>query len=320
MADHGYDAKPMLLTVLDLCRPDHTLEVAPHVEELGFERYWMTTHLGAGAYSASTEIMSALVGGMTQRIRFGSAGIPLLYQSPLQVAANFRMLAAMFPDRVDLGVIRVPGVSSGGSTPVKDAIRSLLADGRTLGNFDERVEVLRGLTYGFPEGHPYAEVPVPPPVADDEDFVPPAMWVLGSSLDSAKLAARLGLSYSFSEFIGTREVGVAAVATYTELFQPSPWLAEPEWSICVSGCCADDEAVARQVVESFGGVGHAAKTPPLFGNPEQCARFLSELQRAYGNTELVFADLSEDLDVKLRSYELMAEAVNLSAARAERDR
>lgn len=310
----SYDAPPVRLTILDLCRPDFALEVAPRAEDLGYSRYWVTTHLGPGAYSSSPEIMASLVAATTDEIRVGTAGIPLLFNGPLQIASNWKMLATMFPERIDLGVLRAPGISRSPKSEVNDALQELMNDGRAASSFEDRFELLRGLVYGFPEGHRFASLPIAPPIADDEDYSPPQLWLLGSSVSSATFAAKLGVYYAFSEGAGGRELGLESIAAYRRHFVPSPWLSEPAWSVCISGVCAEDEKSAQALASEFAGIGNAIAREPVCGSPSQCGAFFAEMRRAYGASELVFADLCEDLDAKIRSYSWLAETLRIKDA------
>lgn len=299
--------RPLHLSVLDLGSPFHTVEIAPHVERLGYSRYWLSEHHGAGSFSASATVMTTLIAGLTEHIRVGPAGIPLPFHTPLKVAEDFRMLALLFPGRIDLGICRAGAAGR--------SIETALLDGRPATPFPARVSELHGLlTARLPSEHPYTGVPVRPPVAPGGL---PEFWLLGASAASVTLAAELGVGFCFSEHLASMDAsfdlatGPAAARAYRAAFRPSPELGQPRFSVCVAGVCADTEAAARRLLPSDLGPFR----PTLYGSPEQCHDQLEALAQRYAMDEVVFADVSFELEAKLRSFELLAKACGPLAGR-----
>lgn len=289
------------LGILDIDDPGWTFEVAPLAERLGYSRYWIGEHHGRGAANASPDIMTALVAGLTTKIRVGPAGVLLNYRSPLKIAEDFRLLSLLFPGRIDLGLAK--GV-------VTPDIEPALLDGRprrpTPDEYVERVADVCGLLNGgLPVGHPLALAPIPPA----GDIQPPVIWVLGASRASATFAARLGTAYCVSEHLATDDTDGPDVARcYQDNFRPSPGLAAPLWSVCARGSCANVEAVARRSLSWL--PGHALRITWV-GTPSQCREQLLALCGRYETRDVMVCDLALSLGVKRRSYKLLAGAVGL---------
>lgn len=218
----------------------NTLDLARHAEALGCTRYWLAEHHNAGALaSSSPEILIAAVAGATTRIRVGSGGIMLPNHSPLKVAESFRLLGALHPGRVDLGVGRAAGTDPKTALALRQAKELLGAE-----DFPAQLDALLGhLAHEADPALAFAPVKAVP------IGVPaPPVFLLGSGTDSARLAASLGLGYAFAHHIaGTGEV--EAMRAYREAFRPSAWSARmhPEgraepWAIlAVNVLCAADE-------------------------------------------------------------------------------
>src|SRR5438045_1515961 len=164
-----------------------TVELAKHVDALGYSRYWLAEHHSSpGLAGSAPEIMVARVAGETSHIRVGSGGVMLSHYAALKVAEQFRMLESLYPGRIDLGIGRAPG--SDGLTAVA------LAHPREQMNieyFPQQVVDLLGFVHGaFDSSHPFAKIQVQP---GPENEAAPEVWLLGSSDYSARLAAMLGL-------------------------------------------------------------------------------------------------------------------------------
>src|SRR5215469_12763391 len=209
-----------------------TVELARAVERWGYHRYWVAEHHAAsGLAGTAPEILVARLAGATRAMRVGSGGVMLSHYSPLKVAETFRVLEALYPGRIDLGIGRAPG---------SDQLTARALGGSGAPEFFPRqVQDLVAFVHGeLPPEHPLAKIRAMPtgPTA-------PEVWLLGSSDQSAALAAHFGAAFSFAHFINA-EGGADITRAYAREFKPSPWLATPQASVAVFVVCADthDEA------------------------------------------------------------------------------
>ena len=169
-----------------------TLSLARRADELGYHRYWLAEHHAIAALAdPCPEVLLARLGAETKRLRVGSGGVLLPYYSAFRVAEAFRMLEALYPGRIDLGIGRAPG----GSQRTAHAVGGgMLPDAR---DFPQQVWQLREHFHGsLPDDHPFKRVRLQPEVD-----TAPQLWLLGSSDYSGALAAELGLSFAFAHFI-----------------------------------------------------------------------------------------------------------------------
>ena len=168
----------------------NSIDLARHVDGLGYVRYWLAEHHNlASVASPAPDLMIGQIAAVTQNIRVGSGGVMLPNHAPLVVAERFKMLEALFPGRIDLGLGRAPGTD--GATA--HALRSRL-DRREGDDFLERLhELTLWETRDFPAGHPYHNV-----VAMPDDTPLPPIWLLGSSDYSSELAAQVGMGFAFA--------------------------------------------------------------------------------------------------------------------------
>ncbi|MDH4039996.1 MAG: LLM class flavin-dependent oxidoreductase [Gammaproteobacteria bacterium] len=229
----------MKLSVLDqsLARaPDQastalreTIEMATWCEQLGYERFWVSEHHAFPTVAGSApEVLLAAIGAATSSIRIGSGGIMLPHYSAYKVAEVFSLLANLYPGRVDLGVGRAPGADM--STAV-----ALATDGRP--KFERFPELVAKLSDYLWSDHPS---PVVSPKAPEH--IP--LWMLGSSPDSAVLAAQRGLPYNLGLFINP-QADPRLIGLYKSRFQPSAMQPEPYAILATSVFCADSEEQAR---------------------------------------------------------------------------
>src|SRR5258707_6961927 len=183
----------------------NSISLARLVDGLGFRRFWMSEHHAMDTLACTApEVMLARIGAETKRIRIGSGGILLPHYTSLKVAECFRMLHALYPGRVDLGIGRAPG---GG--PVEALALKRDRKTRMLDDFPEQVsELLAFLGHSFPAGHPFAGIRVAPEMPGGPD-----VWMLGSSMWSAAAAVEFGLPYSFAHFFSPVHTR-AAIETY----------------------------------------------------------------------------------------------------------
>jgi luciferase family oxidoreductase group 1 len=215
----------------------NSLDLARHAESWGFRRYWVAEHHNMpGIASAATSVVIAHIAGGTRTIRVGAGGIMLPNHAPLVIAEQFGTLEALFPGRIDLGVGRAPGTDQ----------RTALALRRTLNgdieNFPQ--DVLELIAYlGDPRpGQPVRAVP------GQGSKVP--VWMLGSSLYGAQLAAALGLPYAFASHFAPEQL-TQALEIYRAQFRPSPFLDKPHVMLGVNVMAANTDAEAKFLFTSL---------------------------------------------------------------------
>ncbi len=226
---------PVRLSVLDQSiavkgRPQaaairETVDLARHCEALGYDRFWVSEHHNHPVIvGVAPEILVAAIAVSTERIRVGSAGVMLPHYAPFKVAEQFRVLDALAPGRIDLGLGRAPG--SDGLTAFA---LNPLANERPA-HFPNDVMDLDAWLHGEPlaDGHPFARLKAQP-----EGETAPEIWILGSSAYGAQVAAHFGLPYSFAWFFTDGRGGAEALDLYRETYRPSARHPEPRAGICV---------------------------------------------------------------------------------------
>jgi luciferase family oxidoreductase group 1 len=220
---------------------DETLRLAELADRLGYHRYWLAEHHASrGLAGSSPEVLIGAVAARTRRIRVGSGGVMLSHYSPLKVAETFRVLETLHPGRIDLGIGRAPGSDSKTARALAHGPGALGIEG-----FPAQVrDLIDYLHDALPPDHPFAGVHAMPtgPTA-------PEVWLLGSSDESATLAAHFGQAFSFAHFISA---GYSAeiVRAYRRHFRPSRYLATPRASLAVFVLCAETEAEAARLALS----------------------------------------------------------------------
>ena len=308
----------------------NSLDLVRHAERLGYTRYWVAEHHNlAGIASAATAVVIAHLAQVTDRIRVGAGGVMLPNHPPLVIAEQFGTLAELHPRRIDLGLGRAPGTD-----PL--TLRALRQD-PSADSFPQDVLELQALL-GDPR--PGQRVFAIPGVGS---HVP--LWILGSSLYGAELAAVLGLPYAFASHFAPDAL-LPALETYRTRFEPSEQLDAPYAMVAVNVVAADDEALARRLFtspqQSFTNVFRGARgqlPPPLddieaYWSPEEKARVSRMLARSYVGTaeavrdgldalitetaadELIVASAIHDHAARVRSYEILAEIRGVPAAPA----
>jgi luciferase family oxidoreductase group 1 len=214
-----------------------TIALAREAERLGYARYWLAEHHAMrGLADPAPEILLARITAETSTMRIGTGGVLLPHYSALKVAEQFRVLDALAPGRIDLGIGRAPG----GSQRVSMALES-----REIGSFPRQVQDVCGFLDGtLPESHPFAKLTAMP-----AGETSPEVWLLGSSDYSASLAAQLGLPFAFAHFIS----GDAAAVTrmYRRHFRPSARASEPRVILCVAALAAETPEEAEQLAATI---------------------------------------------------------------------
>lgn len=296
---------PVRLGVLDFCEVPRgktardalfdTIELAGRVEALGYSRYWLAEHHTSTVAHACPEVLLAALAGTTEIIRVGTAGVLLRFYSPLKVAKTFRLLQALFPGRVDLGV---------GAGRVDDETAcGLLGESVPASSYRQVYAAKVGELLDHLHGRKW-------PVAPLEVGVP-EVWVLGSgSPESALLAARHGAAYSLSLFLaeGRGKDALTAIQQYRTNFQPCGTLRHPRWNIAVDGVCAETAEEARWLCALQ---SNLSIVPSVVGTPESCRDQLHALMDRYETDEIIFLDLCPELEQRIRCYQLLAEALEL---------
>jgi luciferase family oxidoreductase group 1 len=253
-----------------------SIALARHCEALGYARYWVSEHHSSEAVAGSApEILMAAIAATTSRIRVGSAGVMLPHYSALKVAEQFRVLEAIAPGRIDLGVGRAPG---------SDGRTALALNPNAMAAADAFPAMLRDLQAWssdspLPENHPFRVVRAEPvgPFA-------PEIWVLGSSDYGAQVAAYFGLPYCFAYFFADGAGAQRALDIYRETYRPSALNPKPHCAVTVWAFAAETEAEAdyhyqsRAIARLMRDRGRFIALP----SPETAAVFeMSEMERAH---------------------------------------
>ena len=313
----------------------NTIELARLADRLGYRRYWIAEHHATQTLaSPAPEILIARLGAETHHIRVGSGGVMLPHYSPLKVAEQFRMLHALYPERIDLGIGRAPG---GAPLETFALRRERLATPMPDDFADQLVELLGFLHREFAPRHPFSRINVSPAMPGA-----PAVWLLGSSMWSAAAAAQLGLPYAFAHFIAP-EPTRAAIQHYQRNFQPSRHLSHPHAIVALGAVCAETDAEAERLAASVRLMGRRLRqgdlrpiptvedaerelaasggalgdpTPSewprhVCGSPTVLRRQLTAIADALGLDELMLVTIVHEHAARLRSYELLAQVFAL---------
>jgi luciferase family oxidoreductase group 1 len=310
----------------------NSLDLARLADRLGYARYWLAEHHNlANIASSSPDIMIGQVAAATSRIRVGSGGVMLPNHAPLMVAERFKVLEALFPGRIDLGLGRAPGTD-----PVTSYALRARQDPRGGDEFLERFQELLLLEHGgYPDGHPFRHVRAVP-----SDVALPPIWLLGSSGYSAELAAAFGLGFAFAHHFADYDAA-SAMISYRERFKPTPTLPRPIAILATAAIAADSDAEAERIgasaqlhyvrrakgeylpLESPDVAAAYPYTPVdrerLAGQRARLAvgsaitvkQRLLDLAEATRADELMITTMVYDHAARRRSYELLAEAFAL---------
>jgi len=220
----------------------NTLDLARLADRLGYKRYWLAEHHNLPSVASSApEVMIGHVANVTERIRVGAGGIMLPNHAPLKVAETFRILEALHPERVDLGIGRAPGTD-----PVTATALRRSRDGLGAEDFPQQFgELLAFAGEGFPEDHPFRSV-----VAMPSDVRLPPIWLLGSSGYSAQAAGEMGFGYAFAAHFSPADPAPAMCA-YRESFEPSEDFERPSAILAVAVICGESDEHAERLASSM---------------------------------------------------------------------
>jgi luciferase family oxidoreductase group 1 len=313
----------------------HSIELAQHVERLGYRRLWFSEHHNTrGLACTAPELIIARVGAETTMLRVGAGGIMLPNHAPLKVAETFHTLEAMYPDRIDLGLGRAPGTDGITALALRRSRQAVLAD-----DFPQQAgELFAFLELGlrFPDDHQFGSIVVAPTVPH-----PPEVWMLGSSDYGGRFAAVNGLRTAFAHQINP-EPAIEVLRDYRRDFRPSEHLAEPYSMISVNAFASERPAEvedfvaywtltmtklrrnektrttlteAREFARSadFEVIRSRTGARLVAGSPDEVARELSRLAVDGEVDELMVVTPAPEHAARLRSFELIAAALGSSS-------
>lgn len=316
----------------------NSIDLAKRADQLGYTRYWFAEHHNMSSIASSVpEVMIGQVARETSQMRVGSGGVMLPNHPPLKIAETFRMLEALYPGRIDLGIGRAPGTDPLTAYALrrnKDALNSQ--------DFPEHMsELLAFATNDFPEEHPFRAV-----VAMPNDVGFPDIWMLGSSANGAQVAASLGVGFAFAHHINPQNA-VSAFQAYRSNFVPSQHMSEPYGLIATAVICAETDEEAERLASSvaLAIVRLRSNQPILFPSPEEALAYpytpeeraaakayrrstqivgspatvrreLDRLVEQTGANEVMVVSLIHSHAARVRSYELLAEEYALVPAGA----
>jgi luciferase family oxidoreductase group 1 len=312
-----------------------SLELARHCEALGYSRYWVAEHHNSDSQAGTApEILIAAIAATTHRIRVGSAGVMLPHYASLKVAEQFRVLEAIAPGRIDLGLGRAPG-SDGRTAFALNPNANTAAD-----QFPSQVRDVLAWVSGRPlvENHPFRSVRAQP-----QGATVPELWILGSSDYGAQVAAYFGLPYCFAHFITEGDGLAEALELYRTTYQPSHRFPTPHAALCVWAVAADTEADAERVFSSRAlwrlgrdrGIFNPLPSPAeaaahhysdaerarverlkqraFYGMPDKVGNQLRALAAEHDVPEIAILTTVHDPAARRRSYTLLAQEFGLEA-------
>jgi luciferase family oxidoreductase group 1 len=301
----------------------NSVDLAQNVERLGYQRFWLAEHHNmAGIASAATSVVIGHVASHTKTIRIGAGGIMLPNHSPLVIAEQFGTLETLYPGRIDLGLGRAPGTD-------QRTARAMRRDINAAEDFPQDVQELRLLLGPVQPGQTVRAIP------GVDTNVP--LWILGSSLFGAQLAAALGLPFAFASHFAPAAL-MQAIEIYRARFKPSEQLAKPHVMVACNVICAETDADARRlftsIQQTFANMmrGTRGKLPPPIDDIEtywsgpEAVQARAMLERSYVGApatvragiealiaetradELIVATAVYEHTARVRSYELLASA------------
>lgn len=306
-----------------------TVELARLADELGYRRFWVAEHHGSPTFAgAAPEVLIPALSMATSRIAVGSGGVMLPHYSPFKVAESFSVAAALAPGRIDLGVGRATGSDGRAALALQRDRHS------RIGNSDFNAQVSELVAYLGNEDivagdHPLAALRRHLP----HGGTPPALWILGTSPDSARLAGNLGLPYVIADFINPRGAGLARL--YRECFRPTSAMSAPYVIVATPAICASDHTRAADLRYPFLMLlarlfrGEIVAVPTIddakawfdrnptdlgsimrltYGDQAEVRAGLEAVVDEYGADELMITNIVPEHAARLESYRLIFEA------------
>ncbi len=294
------------LGVLDFCEIDpdsnprarliDTLRLAANVDTLGYSRYWLGEHHNPRFAQVSLATMAMAIAGKTKNLHIGTGALLLNYHNTLRVANDFRLLELLFPQRIDLGVGRGM-LADSYEEAFLGTEKTKVAD---LSYYESKIEDLLLYLRGKNKA-----------VSIPKNVNSPEFWMLGKNKNSMSLAARYGVRFSFSLFLGSSQLEASTIlAEYYASFRPSKELIKPQCSLAIAGNCSDSKTQIAHLTKRYNNED-ANVVPTIIGTPEQCLEKLQELQYNCKVDEFMFLDISTSLQDRIRSYQLLAEICGL---------
>lgn len=312
----------------------NTIIFAQKIENMDFTRFWVSEHHNAfNLAGSSPEVLLSFLAAKTSKIRLGSGGVMLPNYSSYKVAENFRVLEGLAPTRIDLGIGKSPG-----GTPL---VAKVLKNGGNWEpyNYSQQIDdLLYYLEDNLPDDHPYHGLKATPIVASKPD-----MWLLSTGGVSAQIAAKKGLSFNYAHFINPLG-GPSIIKAYKNNFVPSIYNKEPKAIVTIYFVCANTEKEAEDLAQSIDlnllliqkgiqlhGIPSIEsarnyvysqsdkliieqnRKKMLIGTPQIVKNQLIKLQSEYEVEEFMLVSLLPDLDLKIKSFELIAEEVQLNS-------
>ncbi len=311
----------------------NSIDLARHVEALGYRRLWVAEHHNMpGIASSAPAVLIGHLASATERIRVGSGGVMLPNHAPLTIAEQFGMLEALHPGRIDLGLGRAPGTDQLTAAALRRSSNPFANED----DFPKELADLRGFLRGeLPDGHPYRRIHAVP----NNGYEVP-IWLLGSSGFSAQLAGELGLPFSFAHHFSAQSTD-AAVEIYRSSFRPSAALERPYVMLGVAIVAADDderatylngpsnlqflrlrqgrpgllptpEEAASALRDPSAQQFVASRAPSqIIGGPETVRRGIEQLLARTNADELMVTTSTFEHADRRRSYEIVAETMDL---------
>ncbi|MGE0697573.1 MAG: LLM class flavin-dependent oxidoreductase [Hyphomicrobiaceae bacterium] len=325
------DQSPIIGTTSPAEAIQRTIELARLADRLGYHRYWCAEHHALnGLADASPEILLARLGAETKRIRLGTGGIMMPYYAPFKIAEQFKMLEALYPGRIDLGLGRAPGGHPRTARVLFDG-RPIDTDEGFANQLAEISALFRGVV---PEGHPLHGQMVSPNVPTS-----PEMWVLGSSTGGASFAASLGMRFAFAHFINAYS-GAEVAKAYRQHFKP--WHEQtPRVALAMLAIVSEDAAEAKAIEKAvlmrwaLTAMGANRTVPTIeeaaayefspkerqiaehdrprltLGPAKLVAARIREMAEEFGADEVILVAVAPSYDIRVRTFEVLAKELGL---------